>query len=457
MAETLVLAELSIDSKGVVSGVAVAGGALDGLGRKTEDAGKKVATSAGSFDLLTKRMFNLRTAAVALVGSFSLAGVLFGIRALVGEIIAGDVAFKEFQKSAKGVTAEFGALVRETFNVTGGLQSMTSWMDRIQASMLALRQAEEAHPAAMAAGRQGIIGAVFFGIPGAAGIISSLETIGSLWDKLTKKQQDAIKKSREGFREAGDMSDWNPAKIMAALTLQSNALSAPGKTVIPGFRFDTFLGDYIQLAERLPDLFNDLLDPLHEAAELTADMASGWEVSADAAKKIEETDLKPLHADVETLEQLMLNLTESMNPAIEGFQIMLAAVQEFASQIATAIVQDGVTLRSFAADMLMMVGQMLLAWGALAVITTYFTGYPGFHVAAAAIAAGLGALVAARAIGGGHQGAGGQSSPGGGGPAGSSVTYNYQFSFAGPPIGFNEASFARYIVDLQRRGERGGG
>lgn len=463
MAETLVLAELTVNAQGVVTGVSQATSAITGFDRKLTQTGQNAKSQDSSFDLLTKRMFNLRTAAVALVGSFSLAGVLFGIKNLVTEIVKGDSAFKDFEKSASGVLTQFSALARETLGVGNGLREAGHAMDVFSASMLAIRQTAEAHRGAIETG-QGIIGDILFGVLGIGETVEGLKTILGLLDEATKKQQAQL---RPSFREPGDESDWDPAKITAFLNAQSAALSSgslPAPSPGMAIRLIDGMQQYVQLAERLPDAFTaaeEAANPLRETFEdlgnLSAGIEKGWEATEDAMARINETDLtKKMRDDLESLNDMFMRLSDTLTVAQLKFELILAAVNQFASQITTAITQGGITIRSFVADMLTMVGQMLLAWGALAVITTYFTGEPGFHVAAAAIAAGVGALLAARAIGGGREGPQ-AAQTGSGGTQGSGGSRQLVVNFGGPTFGFNEASFARYVSDLQRRGERTGG
>lgn len=429
MAETLVLAELTIDSQGVVSGVAVAGGALDGLGRKTETVAKQAAATAGPFDLLTKRMFNLKTAAVALIGSFSLAGVLLGLKSLVAEIIAGDAAFASFKKSAAGVTAEFGALARETFNVSGGLQGVTSWLDRVQASMRALRQAEEEHPAAASGVRQGIIGAVLFGIPGVGGLVHGLEQVGTALDQLTKRQQFQIKQEREAF-DPKRVDEWEAAvkKALAALPGPEGLTSDMSQSA-----FRLIDGEFIQKAERLPDIFNEIVQPLEEAAVFTDQTTAGWEATEDAMARIEESDLPDVFFEVS-----------------ESAQLAASAIVAIGQSITQHIVQGGLTFKAVFADMLMAMVPVLLGLAAIHLLEWDFTG------AALAFAAAIAAAAAAKALGAGatRDYTGGAAGPA---MAAAAPTTNLQVNFAGPTFGFNESTFARYITDLQRRGERGGG
>jgi hypothetical protein len=97
--ETLVLAQLEIGTDGVVRGVATTGQAFDQLQRKTEDVGRAVARQARPLDVLTRQMFSLRSAAVALLGGFTLAGGIRSIAQFVGEAVRGTPEFKAWEAS----------------------------------------------------------------------------------------------------------------------------------------------------------------------------------------------------------------------------------------------------------------------------------------------------------------------------------------------------------------------
>ena len=127
MAETVVLAELSIDATGVVSGIAVTNNAMVGLGRTTEEVGRKVTRSSSFLDLVTRRMFNLRSAAVALLGGFTLGGIVVQLGALARNLITGTDWWRNFSNAientwlslTKGQTALQG-IARSLDSAFGG-------------------------------------------------------------------------------------------------------------------------------------------------------------------------------------------------------------------------------------------------------------------------------------------------------------------------------------------------
>jgi len=76
MAERLVLAELDVDSTQLKSNLIDARAAFDKTATTVDTFGKRARETADFSDVLTRRMFSLRSAAVALLGSFTLAGHL---------------------------------------------------------------------------------------------------------------------------------------------------------------------------------------------------------------------------------------------------------------------------------------------------------------------------------------------------------------------------------------------
>lgn len=422
MAETLVLAELSIDSSGVVSGVAVAGGSLDALGNKTRKVAKDATDASGHMDLLTKRMFNLRTAAVALVGSFSIAGVVFGIKALVGEIIAGDAAFGSFKKSAEGVTNEFGRLVRETFNVRGGLESVTGEMDRLTGLM---RLASETGATNAA---QGVLGKMLYGAPGVGPILTGLKAAKDLFDQMTEGLRREVEEERKAF-DPKRVEDWEAAVKKALAALPGDEGSKPLGTIGPGFRL--IEGQIIPKAERLPDI----LEPATQTFEDWGTLFVGFENSfSDIGENIQEWDIT--------------GKTEEIKQMSEASQLAADAIVAIGQSITQHILQGGLTFKAVFADMLMAMVPVLLGLAAIHFLEYDFAG------AAYAFAAAIAVAVAAKALGAGatKDYSGGNA---GAAVAGSGSTTNLQVTFAGPTFGFNEAAFADYLANLRRRGDRG--
>ena len=109
MAERLVLAELDVDSTQLKSNLIDARAAFDKTATTVDTFGKRARETADFSDVLTRRMFSLRSAAVALLGSFTLAGLIFQLGSLIKTLITGTEWFKSFSTAAEDA---FLALVK---------------------------------------------------------------------------------------------------------------------------------------------------------------------------------------------------------------------------------------------------------------------------------------------------------------------------------------------------------
>lgn len=421
MAETLVLAELTVDSRGVVTGVAQATSAISGFDRKLTETGQSAGRTTAPLDAITHRMLNLRSAAVALVGSFSLAGIIFGLKNLAESIVKSDEAFKDLSISASHVKDEFFAVSRNALGVHEGLQEATTWADRFAGALHAIRRAQEEHPAAAAMAREGFIGAVLFGIPGASGIAAGIRSIGSAWDTV--------------FAE-----DIAAAKEGAPTPAQRVPETFPGRlgkssVILP------------PLARRLPDVqFSDeLRDTWTDMAQPVLEIGQGWETAADAIDRIQESDIK--------------GMADQFHDMSVGLELLVDSLSAVGAVIGTMVANGGNAKELFAD---VMKGLAVSMWARSLEYVAYgiasstgigavsLQGTPAQFFAAAAkfAAAGTAAGLLGRTLGGSAPSAPGGTPRGGAAP----VQRNVSFNFYGPTFGVNEASMARYFRDLDRRG-----
>src|SRR5258706_15749382 len=98
-AETLVLARLTIDSDGVVRGMASVGTAFDDGEQKIRRHAKNI---EGLSDKLAERFLSLRHIAAAMLGGFTVAEAVMGIGALTRQVIENTAAFKEAKEGVPG-------------------------------------------------------------------------------------------------------------------------------------------------------------------------------------------------------------------------------------------------------------------------------------------------------------------------------------------------------------------
>lgn len=98
MAERVVVAEISIDETGAVRAIKNVQDSVGGTSRTFEGFDRQTLATSNAF---THRMFSMRSAAVAFLGGFTLAGVILGLKNLITEAVKSDVGFKSLAASAK--------------------------------------------------------------------------------------------------------------------------------------------------------------------------------------------------------------------------------------------------------------------------------------------------------------------------------------------------------------------
>src|SRR3990172_6215104 len=109
MAERLVLAELDLDESAQVAAagraraafVSLEGGANESARRIGTQWSRTTASVESGAALMTRRMFDMRLAVRALLGSFTLAGLVLAVTGLVKELITGTEWWKRFKEGAE--------------------------------------------------------------------------------------------------------------------------------------------------------------------------------------------------------------------------------------------------------------------------------------------------------------------------------------------------------------------
>jgi len=95
MAERVVIATLDIDESGAVRSVKAVEQQIGSLAKNT-----KV-----NADVFTRHMFNMRSAATAFLGAFSLAGIAYGFKSFIDSVYRASPQFDEFSRALDRVTA----------------------------------------------------------------------------------------------------------------------------------------------------------------------------------------------------------------------------------------------------------------------------------------------------------------------------------------------------------------
>lgn len=102
MAERLVLAQLVIDENGVVTGLANINAGLKETQNQSDRTGKKVEGLSGFFGKLEHRMFSLQHIAAAVLGGFTVAAAIHGIKSLIETVASADTGFALLKATVKG-------------------------------------------------------------------------------------------------------------------------------------------------------------------------------------------------------------------------------------------------------------------------------------------------------------------------------------------------------------------
>lgn len=184
------------------------------MSRDWQNTGRVFDTSGTT---ITNRMFSMRTAAVALLGSFTVAGVILGMKRLVEEAAKGDEAFKSMSISAgqfheqllksiralpgfhEALVAIDGTLLRmaATARVFQQLMTGTGTLDLVKAFSAALGQLQQEHAARLAE----------LGVMWSTG----LRDVEFYWDEVTGRYISATATFRDVTTESGRIIEENIA------------------------------------------------------------------------------------------------------------------------------------------------------------------------------------------------------------------------------------------------------
>jgi len=211
----------------------------------------------------------------------------------------------------------------------------------------------------------------------------------------------------------------------------------------------------------------DPLFPLDKALQSIHDKLISIGLTKEQIEKLGLAFTK-VTAEAKPFEEMILQAEKHFTKAQFAAEAMTMGIEAMAAAMTEALVGGGKSFREAMADMMKSLAQMAFVyalwnlalgimastpWGAaigLGPPSTYFKAAAAFGVV------GVAAAGAARALGSGaaaSSGSGGGAATGQAIAAGGGNTY-LNVTFAGPTFGFNEAAFARYVTDIQLRGER---
>jgi len=262
MAERVTVATLTIDEQGAVRSVNNLVGA-----EKKLDAQTKTTS-----DAFTARMFNMRSAAAAFLGGFTLAGAIFQLRELATAVITSSDAWAAYSKSADAAGKRTANLLADLLGITAALEGTTPWLNRLERLAGVAKGQNYQGPTAF-----GIIGTLLWGSNYNL-FKQALEGVGGLIDKALPTE------AKPGIADPWAVSDWE--KALKAVEERNNFLS---KNPTAGFnpkiqgpplaqRIDQGVGfgEPLQYAwPEIPD--DDALARWEEALELQERQIEFWE------------------------------------------------------------------------------------------------------------------------------------------------------------------------------------
>lgn len=422
MADQVVLAELKIDATGAVTGVASVTRGIDQLERKTGQLGEQSQKTTNFLGTLTGRMFNLRSAAVALLGGFTLAGVILKF----GELLKVTIQNTETWK-------EWGPVISRTFNsIMGGAEEAIAKVTVLQASITKLAQGTGVTPVLTTSVQL-------------QPLLALRKEISSTVDLFRLLNQSAPFDTHARASLNLAIVDLNNVDTAILKILQSTKLSASEIKALFGIEMPKTLSMIEGIAQRVNESIGLETDTAkRQFQELFVGFENGWDDTSEALKRMHVSNLD----DVKELESAYELFAATASAAYAA--VGAAALAGIISASTAARIQMGI----LAIEALLR-GKIEAAAAAASAASGNF-GAAALHGLAAGLYFAAAAFNARGAIAGLAGGAGGgagataQSQSGGG-------SRQLVVNFNGPTFGINEATFSRYVSDIQRRGERTGG
>lgn len=363
MSERVVIATLDVDESGAVRSVKAVEQQIGSLEKQTK----------GTADIFMARMTNMRSAAAAFLGTFTIAGGILAFKSFVTSLFEAQGNFKAFADSADKTQKSIFRLVGDVLGLNQALADTATVLDKIR------EMNEEARGSD----------------PGMLGILWR-----ALWGSTSVGQIELMLKAAAAVAGRGaTMGPAAPAGIG----------SEPRYNPTGDAAAKTFAEQKQTILESAQGLSDYNLAAL-EAGKLNRDLyqtaimaATGFD---DLGEKIEETTINE-EAFCEpsrwqrwktSFEDALSKMAESLTTVNLAMDIAIGGAQAFAGSLATGILEGGLTWKSMIADMLKSIGMLLMSWGALGLVMAYFGYGPGLKASAIAFAAGTAALVAARQL-----------------------------------------------------------
>jgi hypothetical protein len=425
MAEKIVLAELTIDSDGVVSGVATATGSFDQGGQAMESLGKKSETTGGLLSVFTNRVFDLKKGMLGLARVLGITGLLIGIAVAIKRLTVEVISNTEWFKLLKEAVVDWwlallkGESAVERLNrklLAAGAGGISSTIEKLRElkklqEEINRLQGATAQPAGFRAGLPGPFGIptptftpatgkpseTFFKVLGIEAeqaqrkvndLIRTMELFGLTQKEIADefglifRDVGAAPEALDIFKTAGIPSPEDFDQIMGQIKATKNALEilavvGRGAPVDLTGALANLRTEFEALnIPNVEEIFHELDVAIEGGGISTEQMAIAMDTLMKRAEAAGFTmeQLKEVfgefvkNLDVEKLtafEEGMLRLSESLSlggAAVEAIQIGAAGA---ANVLAQALLEGGVSLREAITQILKDLARLFLTYGFL--------------------------------------------------------------------------------------------
>src|SRR6267378_243507 len=431
MGEKLGLAELIVDSNGVVKGVKDASDSFRFLGDKAESEGKRAAGVTDKYlGAIEHRFFGFRHVAGALLGGFTIAGLVTGLESLVVSAAKSSDHFSEMEMSMGNMTKAADHLVAAVLGMDSSIpvfqqamESSAGWLEKM-ATLVKNTPWYMMGPLGLAisAAQGGASGGTgsFIGPPAPAGY-------GNYGYKPT-----------EGFIGPQGKAGWG----MNPLQFYDNGKLVTATKAIR--EYSGALGDMHIAFETFPD-DTEVVKKFWDAVELGDKQLAGLETSDPPTKKFVR-ELAALNQAL-TAEQLQ-------------FELATAASDAFGQSLAnTAASGAALSVKKLLGEIIIALGQVIIAYGGAMMAKGFLT----YNFAEVAKGAGFVALGAATIAIGSRMAASASGASSGSvnpglassvAPSAGQNQPNLTLIVRGSLLGTSRGQLSREIVTLWRQGAR---
>lgn len=384
MGEELVLGRLTIDRQDIIRGFSEVDGSIDKSGRRLVDLERTTIRTSNAF---TARMFSMRSAVVAFLGSITLAGTILEFKNFLGSVAALDPKMKELSETAARVGTAFQKMFAPI--VRAGIVDATVKLSLFEDALSGIITGFQSKFRSMGAGEKAAFLTILTLLGGPAGVGAFGGVVGQGAGGpgvgLLPQERGALRTGGAPFGGLGEL----------------NVPAAPGARPPSG----PFIPQAIRIPESL-DTLGDLHAEIVDMFQPVEELALGFEDLSESMGQIREQDIGPVFEE---------EILPILDEAAAKLDIMTSAATAFGQAFSSALFEAGTSLKEALAEQLTALARAMTAyaltsvalgalastpWGAavLGPAPPYFKAAALFGIAAA------GAYGVAAAFGGGRGG-----------------------------------------------------